>query len=219
MRCAFVLAAALLACGPPPIAALPRPPPPAIAAPAPSDLGGDAPGGEYRSERFDLRFSLPDGRGWRVTDDTTPWLVADHAASSTSLLVRTWREDGRASRAGCEARARLWRDLPRREGSLAVEERRIDVPAGFDTVVEIRVAEALPGARGASGAMVDGFALAFGGRSRRCFAFVAVTRASGPGAEVLVARRLAAVVEVSLGGLTLESELAPRPPAMRDPVP
>src|SRR5207247_3467373 len=100
--------------------------------PAPSDLG-DGPTGEYRSERFDLRFPLPDARGWRVEDGRDPWLAATHAASSTSLLVRTWRDDGRASRASCEARARLWRDLPHREGSSIFEQRRVDVPPGFDT--------------------------------------------------------------------------------------
>jgi hypothetical protein len=203
MRCAFVLAAALLACEPPP-AAPPRPP--ATAAPAPPARGG-GPLGEYRSERFDLRFPLPDARGWRVSDGAGPWLVALHAASSTSLLVRAWREDGRASRAACEARARLWRDLPRRDGSLLVDQRRLDVPAGFDTVAEIGVAEAASDAR--AHAPVEGFVLAFGGYSRRCFAFVATTRAAGPGAERLVALRLATVVEVSLGGVKLESELAP----------
>ncbi|AUX25254.1 hypothetical protein SOCEGT47_057980 [Sorangium cellulosum] len=206
------LAAALLlapACAPAPAA--PPPPPPRSAPPPPPPDLGDGQLGEYRSERFDLRLPLPDARGFRVEDGQGPWLVATHAASSTSLLVRTWREDGRASRAACEARARLWRDLPRPDPSLTAVERRVDAPEGFDTVVQIGVVEAPPGAP------IQGFALAFGGSGRRCVAFVAGTRAQGASAERLVAERLAAVVEISLGGLRLEREVAPAVP--REPVP
>ncbi|WP_437955799.1 hypothetical protein WME76_30505 [Sorangium sp. So ce119] len=207
------LAAALLALLPACAAAPAAPPPPPRAAPPPPPPStlGDGELGEYRSERFDLRLPLPDARGFRVEDGEGPWLVATHAASSTSLLVRTWREDGRASRAACEARARLWRDLPRPDRSLTAVERRIDVPEGFDTVVEIGVADAPPGAP------LAGFAVAFGGYGRRCFAFIAETRAAGPSAERLVAERLAAVVEISLGGLRLEREVAPAVP--REPPP
>ncbi len=144
-----------------------------------------------------------------------PWLTATHAAASTTLLVRTWREDGRASRGACEARARLWRDLPRREDAASVERRPIDVPSGFDTVAEIGVAEPEPGA--ALGAPVGGFVMAFGGWARRCFAFVAATQAAGPGAARLVAARLAAIAEVSLAGVVMESDLSPVMP--RDGVP
>jgi hypothetical protein len=90
-------------------------------------------------------------------------------------------------------------------------QRRIDVPEGFDTEVAIGVAEA------PSGAPLDGYALAFGGFGRRCFAFAASTRARGPSAERLVAERLAAVVEISLRGLRLENEVAPVLP--REPLP
>ncbi|WP_437765119.1 hypothetical protein WMF27_31655 [Sorangium sp. So ce281] len=214
-RRALAPAAALLAlipaCAPAP-AAPPGPPRPAPPAQAASTLG-DGELGEYRSDRFDLRLPLPDARGFRVEDGEGPWLVATHAASSTSLLVRTWREDGRASRAACEARARLWRDLPRPGEGLTAVERRIDVPEGFDTVVAIGVADTHSSPR----APIDGFAVAFGGSGRRCFAFVAETRAAGPSAEQLVAERLAAVVEISLGGLRLLREIAPTVP--REPPP
>ncbi|WP_437924892.1 hypothetical protein WMF37_38590 [Sorangium sp. So ce291] len=207
---ALALLALLPVCAPAP-AAPPAPPPRAAPpAPPPSTLG-EGQLGEYRSERFDLRLPLPDARGFRVEDGEGPWLVATHAASSTSLLVRTWREDGRASRAACEARARLWRDLPRPDRSLTAVERRIDVPEGFDTIVEIGVADAQPGAP------IEGFAVAFGGSGWRCFAFIAETRAAGRSAEQVVAERLAAVVEISLGGVRLEREVAPAIP--REPLP
>ncbi|MGK3986251.1 hypothetical protein WME99_24610 [Sorangium sp. So ce136] len=207
---ALALLALLPACAPAPAAPPPPPPRAAPPAPPPSTLG-EGQLGEYRSERFDLRLPLPDARGFRVEDGEGPWLVATHAASSTSLLVRTWREDGRASRAACEARARLWRDLPRPDRSLTAVERRIDVPEGFDTIVEIGVADAPPSAP------IEGFAVAFGGSGRRCFAFIAETRAAGPSAERLVAERLAAMVEISLGGVRLEREVAPAIP--REPPP
>jgi hypothetical protein len=197
----------MTACAPPP--APPAPPPSPSPSPSPPpppvDLAGGEPG-EYRSRRFDLRLPLPDARGWRVEDGGAPWLVATHAASSTALLVRVWRDDARANRGACEARARLWRDLPRREDAASIERRPIDVPAGFDTVVEIGVIEPPRGAAG--GEPIAGFAMAFGGWARRCFAFVATTQAAGPGAARLVAARLAAVVEVSLAGAALESELS-----------
>ncbi|AUX46161.1 hypothetical protein SOCE26_076660 [Sorangium cellulosum] len=202
-----VCAASACAPAPPP----PPPPPPRSAPPPPPADLGEGELGEYRSERFDLLLPLPDARGFRVEDGGDPWLVATHAAAQTSLLVRAWREDGRASRAACEARARLWRDLPRRDPSFTAVERRIDAPEGFDTLVEIGVAETPPGAP------IQGFALAFGGSGRRCIAFIAETRARGPSAERLVAERLAAVVEISLGGLRLLREVAPAVP--REPPP
>jgi len=218
---ALALVLALAGCGAPPspspqpAPAPPPAPPPQPAAPV-DDLGGGAVG-DLRSARFDLRLPLPDIRGWRIEDAREPWLTATHAASSTALLVRTWRADDRASRAACEAQARLWRDLPGGSATPLVEQRRIDVPPGFDTVVEIGVSEAKqpgqpasdPRASRPAPAEVSGFAVAFGGRARRCFAYVVTTRAAGPGAERQVAARLAAMVEVSLAGLRLESELVP----------
>lgn len=198
---------AATACGAPApaerVAPPPRTAPPTVSPPA--DLSG--PAAELRSARFDLRLPLPDAAGFSVDDAGSPWLTATHAAAATTLLVRVWRaDDNRASRASCEAQARLWRDLPGGEGAPVLERRRIDVPAGFDTEVAIGVEAP---AKAAPGAPVGGFAVAFGGWARRCFAFVVTTRAEGPEAARLVAARLAAMVEVSLSGLRLESELVP----------
>ena len=211
MRGALACAALSLApaCGAPPPPAEPPPATPITRpkpAPPPADLGGAA--GEHRSARFDLLLPLPDGAGWRVDDAGTPWLVATHAASSTTLLVRAWRPGGLVNRQACEEQARLWRDLPGREGAAVAERRRIDAPAGFDTEVEIGVATGIEEAA-QPGAPVTGFVAAFGGWARRCFAYAAVTRAEGAGAARVVAARLAALVEVSLAGVRLESELQP----------
>jgi hypothetical protein len=171
--------------------------------------------GEYRSARFDLRLPLPDGASWRVEDSRSPWLEARHAAANTNLLVRTWPEVGTANRQACEARARLWRDLPGRERADIVDRRRIDVPPGFDTIVEVGVTPETKGARG--DLAIEGFAMAFGGWAHRCFAFVLTTKASGKDAERLVAVRLATMVELSLLNVSVEREIDPDVP--REPVP
>jgi hypothetical protein len=174
--------------------------------------------GEYRSARFDLRLPLPDGPSWRVEDGRSPWLEASHAAANTNLLVRTWPEAGTANRQTCEARARLWRDLPARERADIVDRRRINVPPGFDTIVEVGVTPERPEDNAARGDLaIEGFAMAFGGWAHRCFAFVLTTKASGKDAERLVAVRLATMVELSLLNVSIERETDPDVP--REPVP
>jgi hypothetical protein len=171
--------------------------------------------GEYRSARFDLRLPLPDGPSWKVEDQRSPWLEATHEGATTKLLVRAWPEAERANRATCEARARLWRDLPAREQADIVDKRRINVPPGFDTIVEVGVTS--ESARGSGDLTIEGFAMAFGGWAHRCFAYVLTTRASGKDAERLVAVRLATMVELSLQNVTVERETDPAVP--REPVP
>jgi hypothetical protein len=196
------LAAALVGCGPAPA---PAPPPAPPAAPVQgADLRG-GPFAEIRSDRFGLSFALPDGRAWQVDDRQEHWLTARHAASGSLLVVRTWREDENATRDRCEQKARLWRDLPKREGADVFARKRVDVPRGFDTRVELGVVPA------AAGAPVGGFAMAFGGSAKRCFAFVYTTSAAGPGAETLLADRLAAMTE-SLETVAQRSALAPEIP-------
>jgi hypothetical protein len=159
--------------------------------------------GEFRSARFELRLPLPDGRAWRIDDRSTPWLSATHAATASALLVRRWHEDELMNREKCELRARNFRPLPAREGSDLMETRPVDVPAGFDTRVEVRFVPA------AAGQTLKGFAIAFGGWAHNCFAFVFTTSASGPGAEEVIGDRLALVVEGSLFALTVATPLEP----------
>jgi len=198
-------ALALLACEPPPSPpVLPRSPP---AAPPPSSPPlASAAWGTFRSERFGVELPLPDGRAWRIDDHGGSWLSATHAASESALVVRSWTEDGRATRERCEERARLWRTFPDPARAEQVEARSIDAPAGFDTFVSIGI---LPGKPDEP---VSGFALAFGGHGHRCFAWAYVTRAAGPGAAVLLGERLSTMVERSLGRVVIESALTPRIP-------
>lgn len=154
-----------------------------------------------------------------MEDSGSPWIEATHDAAESKLLVRTWREPGTVSRARCEAQARLWRDVPERERAEIVERRRIDVPPGFDTVVEVGILDPGRRAKGkpAGEAAINGFAMAFGGWAHKCFVYVFTTSALGKGAEQRVADRLATMVELSLLNVKLEREVAPDVP--REPLP
>lgn len=100
----------------------------------------------------------------------------------------------------CEARARSFRNLPSRVGAEILTEEVLDTPPGFDTHAHVGV---LPDSKGG----IFGFILAFGGSGRKCFSYVYVTRAEGPGADSVVADRLAEMTEGSLRTLTFESDL------------
>jgi hypothetical protein len=187
-----------------PSASLPAPPPPPSAPPpvAPPSFAASA-WGTFTSKRFELRIPLPDGHAWRIDDHHGPWLEATHAASESALAVRSWTEDGRATRRVCEERARLWRTFPDAASAESVEEHSIDAPSGFDTFVAVGVMAKKPGEP------VNGFALAFGGHGHRCFAWAYTTTGRGPGAAELLGERLATMVERSLRRIVYESELTP----------
>ncbi|MDI1442959.1 hypothetical protein [Polyangium sp. 6x1] len=214
MRAPLALAFALLLCGcgsaphPPPTNP-PRPLPSAgsAAAPrqAPDAIAAATSFKTFASARFDLSLPLPDGAAFRVDDQTERWLVARHDATSSVLLVRTWREDDVGGRARCEARARTWRDLPAREGSRLVSASRLAVPPDHDTLAEV-----LLGPRATNGEGTDGFVLAFGGWAKRCFAYVFSTRGAS---ERVVMERLAVMVDGSLRRMRFQSELSPARPS------
>lgn len=212
MRSFAAFALALAACEP----ALPTPasaPPAPLPAPPPPPAFAPATEGTFASSRYHLRVPLPEGRAWRIDDHTTPWLSATHAATASTLLVRTWNEEGRATRARCEERARMWQKLPDREPKPGVEvlqDRAIDAPAGFDT----RLFVALVAQR--QGAPINAYAAALGAHAHRCFVWIYTTSASGPGAERVLGERLAAMIEASLAKIAIDSELTPRIP--REPI-
>lgn len=186
----------------------PLAPAPGVAA-APKGLG-DGRAGEFVSARFGLRLPLPDGKSWRIDDHGGHWLIATHAGAASELVVRTWREEAVMNRGRCEERARFWRKIPERESADIVEKHSIDVPPDFDTVVEVGVIAPMPGKKGKAGEPLRGFALAFGGKGRRCFAWIYTTSAGGPGAEAALGERLATMVQGSLGATTTVNELEPQ---------
>ena len=172
---------------------------------------GDGRAGEFVSARFGLKLALPDGKSWRIDDHGGNWLIATHAGAASELVVRTWREEAVMNRGRCEERARFWRKIPERESADIVEKHSVNVPPDFDTVVEVGViATALQGKKAKPGEDLRGFALAFGGKGRRCFAWIYTTSVGGPGAEAVLGERLATMVQSSLGATTVVSELEPQ---------
>jgi hypothetical protein len=170
---------------------------------------GDGRWGEFVSKRFGVRVPLPDGREWRIDDHAENWLVATHGASGSMLLLRAWREDAVMNRQRCEEKARLWRKLPERAGAEIVARKAMSVPPDFDTMVDVGVVPSKGQAEGAESG-IDAFAMAFGGRARRCFVYVFTTSARGQGAEEVVGERLGAMMQGSLEKLVFESDLEPR---------
>jgi hypothetical protein len=206
---AFALLVA--ACDPPPavVPVVPSKPVPIVVARPPAL--GDGPAGDFVSLRFGLKLPLPDGKSWRIDDHDSNWLVAKHAASASDLVVRVWREEAVMNRARCEERARFWRKIPERESADIVEKHPVDVPTGFDTVVEVGViAPALAGKKARAGGDLRGVAMAFGGKGRRCFAWIYTTSAGGQGAEQVLGERLATMVQGSLSATTTVNELDPQ---------
>ncbi|MBI4702351.1 MAG: hypothetical protein HY744_14610 [Deltaproteobacteria bacterium] len=178
------------------------------------DIGfGPVPFDRVVSERFKISIPLPEAKSWSVVDKRSSFLVLRHGASASELVVRLWREDGNMNREGCEAQARLRRDMPQRAGRL-IDERRVDVPPGFDTVARVGLlapAADAPAAGGAPAGLQAGYILAFGGWARDCFAYVYTTQAAGAEAEQILEDRLASMLSRSLEDLELRRSIAPAP--------
>jgi len=165
----------------------------------------------YASARFHFLLPLADGASFHVDDQTDRWFVATHSATTSTLLVRAWREYEIMNRDSCEARARLYRALPERDRGVRIEQRRIDVPPEHDTIVDVRVVEHEKAPR------FEGTVLAFGGWAHGCFAFVFVTRGDD---ETTVAARLSTIVHGSLERMKFDSDLVPKrtPPDLKTPL-
>lgn len=166
----------------------------------------------YDSVVHGLSMPLPEDSGWVIDDVKDGWLTAKHVAASTEIVVRMISTDGLANRARCERRARDLRPLPAREGATIVEKRRVDLPDGFDTILEVGLSAVSPGQP------IEGFLLAIGGWAKKCFVFALVTRAKGTQAEAMVGDRLALFVERSFLKLRLTSDLTPLVPREKPPL-
>lgn len=212
----FVLSGVLGACqttsAPPRVISTP---PPRINAPVETKrIDALAEGASFKtvtSDRFGFSIELPDAGKFEIKDHKESWFSAAHTPTGSSLLMRTWREYETMNRVSCEQRARLYRDLPLREGGTVIDDRRIDVPHEHDTMVEVRVREKSASPR------FTGSVLAFGGWVRHCFAFVFVTTDDD---ETIVAARLSTIVHGTLERTKFANELAPKrmPPDVKAPL-
>lgn len=155
---------------------------------------------------------LPEDLAWRVEDRKDGWLVAKHAPTKTEIVTRTLATDGLANRARCEAHARDLRKLPDREGAVVIERRRVDLPSGFDTIVEVGIVATVPARP------ITGYVMAFGGWSKKCFVYALTTSAIGKGAEEAVGDRLALFLERSFLKLRFGSDLTPLVPREKPPL-
>lgn len=159
-----------------------------------------------------LSMPLPEDLAWKVDDRTDAWLVAEHAPTSTTIVARVFTMDALMNRTRCETHARETRDLPAREGAVVIEKRRVDLPSGFDTTVEVGISPTAPGQP------IQGYVLAVGGWAKKCFAYALVTKATGVGAEEAVGDRLALFLERSFLRLRFGSDVSPVVPRERPPV-
>jgi hypothetical protein len=159
------------------------------------------------SPRFFLSVPLPELASWRVDDATGRWLVATHLPSKSILWVRAFREGAVVSHDRCEALARPWRrDLFGPDPSALVDRRELDAPEGFRGEVGYAVHRA--------GDALGGVAIFSAANVRRCLVVAYATRAEGPSAPGVVARRLAFVTEkifARLTTLTVEDRVPPVP--------
>jgi hypothetical protein len=201
----------LLAAGcaqtPPPADPIDVPPP--LPAPEPDPVLSIFPRapGERAFERMSvpkqqLSIPLPNRSGWRSLPDPGTFVVLEHAATRSRLLLRVWREPEVMSRQACEERARLLRELPPSGGELGTS--RVDAPRGFDTKVVAGVATTEPGEP------LVGYLVAFGASVHRCFALAYTTEASGPSPEETIGNRLAVVEGLIVRGIRLERDLPAR---------
>jgi hypothetical protein len=179
----------------------PKPPPPTVAEEVSQAFptNGEA-FGRMDVPRFELSLPLPDRNGWVTTEtERSSFLVLDHAATRSRLVVRVWRESDVMTPVECEQRARSLRELPPRDDG--VEPSAVEAPRGFDTRVDVGVLATRPGEP------LRGHLTAFGAEAHRCLAFAFTTEAIGPEAERRIADRLAVIEGVTLGQMRLVHDL------------
>lgn len=208
---AFLLASSTAACTPvdTPRAAEPkRVPKAAAASAADADPLVAGPLGFFRSKRFDLRVPFPDGAGFKIDDTRAPWLVARHEASRSTLVLRRWREADLVNHEACEAKARMFRALPKLDDAAIIETRTLAVPPDHDTNATVAIIHP-PARKDAAPPPFYGVILAFGGFAHDCFAYAFVTEAEGPQAETVLAARLVRMMDGSLARLLARSDLDP----------
>jgi hypothetical protein len=207
---AFVSSGCSAAVAPP---ARPAVPPAALPRAAARAPGGFEPGFEILSSAAQgVRFPLPAASRWSIRDGGSGGLIATHAATSSRLVIRAFRDASPYHGASCEAQARAAdRTIPLL-GAERVEQRRLRLERDYELALDVAVA---PDPDAVVQHALRGYALAFGGDGRRCLSVVFSTRASGVRADAVVAERLGLIVESTFARMRLRSiderVLAPRP--------
>jgi hypothetical protein len=192
------LIALSLACGDPAAA----PPPRAAAFDAavsavPRYPTDDASWGRYHSQRFQLSFPLPDGKGWRIDDHSRPSLFALHEASSSRLSVIATQEDDLVNRQKCEARARELGWVTSTTLT-TVEDQTTIGPEAYDSRIWVALDAAKPGGA------IEGHVYLFGAFVRRCLLVHVSTQVPSAKDEDVLSERLALARARIVRGLTMD---------------
>ncbi len=177
---------------------------PAARAPSPPVAFAVARAGSFHSARFELSLPLPDGSAWRIDDHRSPWLVARHEATRSTLRVRAWSEPEVVRHASCEARARGFApDLPQPDTARVVDDRYLALDGDLAAHLVTAVAPA-PGERD----LLEGSVLLVAADVHRCLVLSYVTLAAGDGAPAVLGERLAVIAEATAKGLRRDRELS-----------
>jgi hypothetical protein len=207
IRCAACAGLLAVGCAASPNAGVPAP------GGTPADRQGDAGANEsfsggqrgtFHSARFELSLDLPDGAAWRVDDHKTPWLVAIHERTRSTLQVRSWNEDRPATKHRCYERVRQWKQgLPDIDTAHAIgdELRHLDAGVEARMVSGIDVPEGSPN--------ISGYAIAVGTLVRKCIVIIYQTEASRPSGPAALADRLAVVSETVMAKVRFDRMLSP----------
>ncbi|MDW8250619.1 MAG: hypothetical protein RMJ98_15095 [Myxococcales bacterium] len=149
----------------------------------------DLPWGRFRSRRFALWISFPDGKNWRIDDHRNSWLLATHPPSSSSLSLRVYQESEAVNPARCEARARQHDPrLPSESSGKILERSAAPVIKGWDTrSLVLSVLRSRPG----EPLDLEGHRVVIASSVRKCMVIHYATRAVGAGAEGVLGARLA----------------------------
>jgi len=166
--------------------------------------------GTFHSARFELSLDLPEGKAWRIDDHRTPWLVATHEPTRSTLQARSWVEDKPVAKHRCYERAKQWKTgLPDIDAGQAVSDERRSLDSGLEAriVSGVEVPEGSP--------RIGGYVVAVGTAVRKCLVIVYRTEAGRHAGPEAVADRLAVISETVMARVrfdrTLDYSREPRP--------
>jgi len=153
------------------------------------------------SARFRMSIPLPDAASWTIDDAARPELVATHALTQSTVVVRSEIEPTLVNHAKCDERARtlgLFPDEARGAALHTVEDVVTVGPEAYDT--HIRVAIEATTAEGP----IRGHVFAAGAYVRKCLFVHVSTEVPTGGGEPILSARLALARVRTLGGIRVD---------------
>lgn len=176
------------ACGGPPAATPTTTPTPSVKESSHGFGSDTSKWGTYHSKRFQVSFSLPDGKAWRIDDHSRPSLRAVHEATGSRLELIGTRETDLMNRERCEARARETGFVPNAH-LVTVDDEVTVSPGPYDSRVWVAI-DTPADAKSPSGAL-HGHVFLFGAFLRQCLLVHFETTVDSQGEEPALSSRLA----------------------------